>query len=161
MALRKPVVINSGQLEQLQSGDTLDGLTSENGINVINDNVGAIVIGTPVYAAAADHVDKAKADAIGTVNVVGLMQETSTASGGTGFMQVTGILDATTVQWDAVVTGGAGGLVFNTIYYLDPSTAGKLTSTAPTTAGQFVKEIGIALSTTEMQLANNSRRVKL
>lgn len=160
MALRKPVVVNNGQLEQLQSGDTLDGLTSENGINVTNDNAGAIVIGTPVYMTAADHVDKAKADAVGTVNVVGLMQATSTASASTGFCQTSGILDATTAQWDAV-TGGSGGLVFNTIYYLDPSTAGKLTSTAPTTAGQFVKEVGIALSTTEMLLCVTNKRIKL
>jgi hypothetical protein len=58
-------------------------------------------------------------------------------------------LTATTGQWDAV-TGGSGGLVANTVYYLDAATAGKLTATAPTTAGQYVVEVGMALSTTEL-----------
>jgi len=159
MALKKPVVLNSGQFELLQSGDTLDALSSEQGLIVTNANAGAIVIGTPVYITTNDTVDKAKADAVGTVECIGLMQATSTASSSTGFCQTEGILDATTGQWDAV-TGGSGGLTAGTIYYVSEATAGMLTSTAPSTTGQFIKQVGIALSTTEMKLQSN-RRVKL
>lgn len=161
MALKKPLVINAGQIDQLQAGDTLDAPIGDvEVLTLTNDNAGSLVIGTPVYMAAADHVDKAKADAVGTVNVIGLVLATSIATSASGVVQTDGVVVATTGQWDAV-TGGSGGLTFNTIYYLDQTTAGKITSTAPSTAGQFVKEIGIGISTTEMKLSNNSRRVKL
>jgi len=161
MALRKPLVNNSGQIEQLQSGDTLDALVSgDDGLTLTNDNAGALVIGTPVYMTAADHCDKAKADAVGTVNVVGLMQPTSTATSTTGFVQTSGILTATTAQWDAVA-GTTGGLTFNTFYYLSAATDGLITSTAPSTAGQFIVQIGIALSTTELLITFPQRRIKL
>jgi hypothetical protein len=37
-----------------------------------------------------------------------------------------------------------------TTYYLSAGTAGLLTATAPSTVGQYVVEIGVALSTTEL-----------
>jgi hypothetical protein len=41
-------------------------------------------------------------------------------------------------------------LTFNTPYYLSPTTAGLMTSTVPTTVGQVVAQIGVAISTTEL-----------
>ncbi len=152
MALRKPLVIVSGQVEQLQAGDTLDAaVTAIDVIARTNANVGAIVIGTPVYASAAGSVDKAKADASGTVQVVGLVRDTSITASASGNIQTDGVLAATTGQWDAVA-GTTGGLVAGTVYYLSEATAGILTATAPSTAGQFVVRVGIALSTTEMSI---------
>lgn len=156
MAQRKPLVLNSGQIEQLQAGDYI---SDESLPTFTNNNAGALVIGAPVYMVANDAVDKAKADAVGTVNVIGLMTPTSTAAAATGAVLLEGVLSATTGQWDAV-TGGSGGLVKDTIYYLDPAAAGMLTSTAPSTAGQFVVQIGIGLSTTEIKVSLQ-RRVKL
>jgi hypothetical protein len=154
MALRTPLVIVNGQIQQLQAGDTLN-VTAVGGGDVIsltNDNVGAITLGMPVYATAADHVDKARANAAGTVQVVGLVQATSIASGASGNIQVNGILTGSTAQWDAAF-GTVGGLVFNTRYFLSATTAGLGTSTAPTTVGQYDVELGIALSTTELSVA--------
>jgi hypothetical protein len=152
MSSRKPLVIVDGQIEQLQAGDTLDAAQG-GGTQVVltNDESGSIVIGTPVYADAADGVKKAKANALSTSGVIGLVADASISAAGTGAIQLDGIFTATTGQWDTV-TGGSGGLTFNTRYYLDPSTAGKITSTAPTTVAQVVMPIGIAISTTEMKL---------
>lgn len=156
MAQKKPLVLNSGQIEQLQSGDYVAGIDIP---QVTNDESGSIVIGTPVYVDANDGVKKAKADAVGTVNVIGLISDTSVAAAGTGGVQTDGILAATSGQWDAVA-GTSGGLTKDTIYYLSAATAGLITSTAPSAAGQFVKKIGIAISTTEL-LIQLDPRVKL
>jgi len=156
MAIKKPVVITGGQFEQLQSGDSISDVDL---LALTNDEAGAIVIGTPVYADANDGVKKAKADAVGTVNVVGLTTDVSIAAGQPVSVQSNGVVVATTTQWDAVA-GTTGGLTKDVIYYLSAATAGLMTSTAPSVAGQFVKQIGIALSTTEL-LLQIGRRVKL
>jgi len=156
MAQKKPLVLNSGQMEQLQSGDYIAGIDLP---QLTNDEAGAIVIGTPVYVDANDGVKKAKADAVGTANVIGLVAEVSISNGAVGGIQTDGILAATTGQWDAVA-GTSGGLTKDTWYYLSAATAGLITATAPSAAGQFVKPIGIAISTTEMKI-DIGHRIKL
>lgn len=156
MALKKPLVLTNGQIEQLQSADTL--ATAE-AIQLLNGNAGAIVIGTPVYSSANGTVDKAQANAVGTVNVIGMVSDSSIAAAGTGGIQLDGVVVATTGQWD-VIAGTTGGLTKDVLYYLDATVAGKITSTAPLTAGQFVKTLGSAISTTELKL-NIQGRIKL
>ncbi len=153
MAQRKPVVMNNGQLEQLQPGDYLQQIELA---QFLNDNAGAIVIGTPVYSSGNDSVNKAQANAVGTVNVIGLVADASISAASTGAVQTDGILSATTTQWDAVA-GTTGGLTKDVIYYLDATTAGKITSVAPSTLGQYVKEVGMAISTTELRIAIKGR----
>jgi hypothetical protein len=153
MALRKPLVLNAGQIQQLQSADTLDAVQSGGDtLTQTNDEAGAIVIGTPVYNDANDGVKKAKADASGTKDVVGLVRDTSITNATTGAIQISGVLSATTGQWDAVF-GTSGGLTRGTRYYLSAGTAGLGTATAPSTVGQYVVELGIAVSTTELLLS--------
>lgn len=153
MTVRSPIVIGAnGLFQQLQSGDTLNVPTSgANTIAMINNEVGAIVIGTPVYAQAAGAVKKALASAAATSKVEGLIYDVSIAASGSGQMATSGLLTATTAQWDAVA-GTTGGLTFNTNYFLSPTTAGQLTATPPATVGQNVVRIGRALSTTTMML---------
>ena len=152
MALRAPLVIVSGAIQQLQSGDTLSApQTGGDVISQTNDEAGAIVIGTPVYNDAADGVKKAKADAVGTKGVLGLVAVASVTNGTAGNIQTNGILAATTGQWDAVA-GTTGGLTFGTVYYLSAATSGLITSVAPSTVGQYVVEVGRAISTTEMKI---------
>ena len=147
MALRKPLVIVSGVVEQIQSGDTLDATLNENeSITQTNDNASAITIGMPVYSKVADHVDKAEANASGTVQVLGLVSSATIAAAGTGSIQTSGNL--TCADWTAVI--GSASLTSGSVYYLDPATAGKLTATAPSTVGQYVVRVGQAYSTTEM-----------
>jgi|SRR5882672_6380971 len=150
MAIRLPLVLVSGQIQQLQAGDSLD--TRAEQFQLTNDEATPVVICAPVYNDAAGGFKKAQANASGTKDVVGLVgQAPSIANGVAGAVTLDGVLTATTAQWDAV-TGGSGGLTFKTRYYLDPATSGKLTTTAPTTVGQYVCEVGIAMSATDLKI---------
>lgn len=161
MALRKPLVISSGQIQQLQSGDTLDAVQSGGDAAIqTNDEASPIVIGTPVYNDANDGVKKAKADAAGTKSVVGLVRDVSIGAASTGAIQLSGVLTATTGQWDTAF-GTTGGLSFGTRYYLSAATAGLGTATAPSTTGQYVVELGIAISTTELLLSGSFQSILL
>lgn len=154
MALRKPLVIVSGQMQQIQSGDVLDSAVSGevDVVSLENDTgAAAIVIGAPVYVKSAGKVDNAQADAVGTVEVLGLVQATSIAYQASGNIQTDGVLEATTGQWDSV-TGETGGLTAGAVYYLDETTAGMLTQTAPSGDGEFVVRVGKAISTLAMEI---------
>lgn len=155
MTLRKPIVIGTDGLpQQLQSGDSIDAASTTSQTRSVTNGESslAIVIGAPVYASAADTVKRAQANAKSTSKLAGLGYDASTAAAATGFIITNGVLVATTGQWDAVVTGGSGGLAFGTYYFVDPANPGKLTATVPTTVGQCVALVGIGLSTTEMEL---------
>lgn len=108
--------------------------------------------GTPLYQTASSEevglVDKARANATGTASVAGL----AAGVGNTGdncHTQFAGPLTLTTAQWDAV-TGGSGGLTPGAPYYLSAATAGRITATAPSAGGQFVTQVGIAMSARTM-----------
>lgn len=151
MTAQKPLVIISGQVQQLPAGDTLDAAASEvDVVAMTNANVGAIVIGTPVYVSVAGSVDKANASAAGSAHILGLVRDASIASSASGYIQTDGILVATTGQWDAVA-GTTGGLVAGTVYFLS-ATAGLLSATAPTGSGKYIMRVGLALSTTELDI---------
>jgi len=153
MAARKPLVINGGQLEQLQAGDTLDASVTEvDVISKTNDNASPIVIGNVVYSKSDGDVDLARANAQGTVQVLGLVRDASIASAAAGSIQTDGILTATTGEWDAV-TGQSGGLTAGSAYYLSSATAGLLTPTAPTSAGTFVVRLGLSTSSTTLDIS--------
>lgn len=153
MAAKKPLVITNGQIEQLQSGDTLDAVVTEvDLVTKTNDNAGAIVIGSPVYQKTNGNVDLGRANASGTVQLVGLVRDASIAASASGSIQTDGVLTATTGQWDSV-TGQTGGLTTGSVYYLSATTAGRLTTTAPSAAGEFVVRVGLALSSTELDIS--------
>lgn len=48
------------------------------------------------------------------------------------------------------VLGGFTGLTAGAAYYADPTTAGAITSTVPSTVGQWIIPVGVAKSTTEL-----------
>lgn len=152
MALRKPLVIVAGRIQQLQAGDSLDATVSEvDVVTRVNGNAGALAIGQVVYASASGQVDKARANALATVEAFGLVKDASIAAGQPGSIQTDGVLVATTGQWDNV-TGQTGGLTPGAVYFLSAATAGNLTTTAPTAVGEFVVRIGKALSETELEI---------
>jgi hypothetical protein len=155
MANIKPTVRDetSGLLRNIQAGETISStyldVVGGELITLTNDNAGAIVIGTPVYSDAAGGVDKAQGDAEGTSSVVGLVTNTTVATTDPASIRTSGIMTATTTQWDAVA-GTTGGLAFNTRYFLSAETVGLLTATPPTTG--FSVLVGIGLSATQMKL---------
>lgn len=146
MALRKPLVIVSGLIRQIDPADTLDASLAEVDVySVVAD--AALIAGQVVYCSAAGHADKARANAAGTSKVIGFAKA-AISSAASGLIQTNGVLALTTGEWDAVF-GTTGGLTFNTHYFLDAATAGLGTATAPSTVGQTVVLLGVALSTTE------------
>lgn len=149
MTIRKPLVMNAGQIEQLQSGDTLQEVEQ---LQLTADAV--LIAGQVLYASAADHVNKARANAAGTSLFLGLAIA-AISNGAVGGVQTEGVLTLTTGEWDAAF-GTTGGLTFNTMYYMSAATAGLGTATAPSTVGQFVVPIGLAISTTELQILHQN-----
>jgi hypothetical protein len=162
MALRKPLVLVQGVVQQLQSGDTLDA--PQSGGDVLaqtNDEATPIVIGTPVYNDVADGVKKGKADAATTARVLGLVRDASITNGVSGAIQVNGVLGFTsTAQVDASF-GTTGGFTVGTRYFLSPTTAGLGTVTPPSTGGQYVVELGVAVSTIELNLSSPFKPILL
>lgn len=114
-----------------------------------NAEASGINIGQPVYVFSGDNVKKGIANATGTRRIIGLVSDTTINAAASGNIAITGLMTATTGQWDAV-TGQTGGLTPDAIYYLDNTTAGKMSSTAPSTG--WVCPIGIALSTTRFKI---------
>ena len=152
MANRKPLVIVDGQLRQMAAGDILDVQLNEvDFISATNNEATAIVIGTPVYVNGNDTVKMALADALATSEVIGLVTDETVAANASARVLTDGRLTATTDQWDAV-TGDVGGLTAGALYFLDPTTAGNLTTSAPTAEGEIVLKIGKALSTTVLEV---------
>ncbi len=122
--------------------DLVDQITVE----LTNSDSVTITIGTPVYSSSG--FKRAKADSSSTTKVIGLAFE-DTSAAGSGRIQVTGVVTATTGEWD-VVTGDSGGLTPNTLYYLSETTSGKLKTIAPTTG--YIAPIGIAISTIQLRI---------
>ena len=149
MAAQKPLVIISGQIQQLPAGDTLSAASAE--VDVITLTAGATVVkGCPVYISGAGAFNKANAAASGTAKVIGFAAA-GISSAASGSIQTDGILACTTGEWDAVA-GTTGGLAAGTEYYL-AATAGLISSTAPSGSGNYVVKVGTAISTTELEIS--------
>lgn len=137
--------INFDRYGRATGGNNIPNLNTP-GSTLANEETGAVLLGTPVYSSSAVGFKKANGNAVGTSDCLGLMFA-DTASGAQGIVATSGEVTGTTAQWDAV-TGQTGGLTFNATYFLDISTAGKLTSTPP--ASGFLCPVGKAVSATKM-----------
>jgi len=89
---------------------------------------------------------KAIATAFSTL-AIGLVAA-STANGVSGDVQTTGPF--TLADWTAIT--GTAELVARGRYYLSASTAGLLTTTAPSTVGQILQLVGVAISPTTLDI---------
>lgn len=119
-------------------------------ITLTNGEATAFIVGNVVYSSATGTAKKAQANALATSRVVGLTL-TATAAAGSATIQTGETVTLTTGQWDALA-GTTGGLTFGTPYFLSAATAGLLTPTAPSTTGQQWVQVGIGLSTTQMEI---------
>ncbi len=95
--------------------------------------------GFAVYVPSNGHADNARADDFATSGVVGICAG-DVEAGSAGVLQTEGQI--TRDDWTAVA--GVASLTPGVVYYLSPTTAGQITSTAPTAAGQSVVVIGRA-----------------
>ena len=152
MALRKPLVFVNGAPQRLQSGDTLDATFEDQSVgSFVNDNAGSISQGQPVYVKSNGAVDLAQADAATTSRTYGLVFDASIATTATGKIQGDNVL--TVSDWTTPT--GSATLTVGSVYYLSAATAGELTTTAPSTTGQYVQKVGFAISTTKMNIDLN------
>lgn len=144
MATKKPIVITDGQLEQLQTGDTID---LGNVVTRNNGNAGAMIVGQIVYITGVN-CDLAQADSQSTIRVAGLVV-TGGATATPVSIKTEGIVTLTTGEWDAVA-GTTGGLTPGETLFLSEAVAGDGKETAPTTG--FILRVGHALSATELEI---------
>lgn len=121
-------------------------------IPLTNGNSGNLIIGTPVYISASSTINQAQANVASTVNVIGFVSDTNVLTATSGNVYINGTLTATTGQWDAVNESGTGGLVSGEMYYLSANIAGKITNVAPTSTGNLVAPVGIAISSTMFKI---------
>lgn len=132
-----------------------DSLTSGDGIKIVsttisadfaksfvNDNASAITIRKVVYIKSNGAVDLAVATTAALADFeLGLVEDASIAAAGTGKI---------TVRHGAIIAGFSG-LTPGKRQYVHATTAGSLTETAPSASGQFVYQVGRAISATEVK----------
>lgn len=101
-------------------------------------------LGSPLYLNGST-LTKARADAANTAEVVGLLD--SIIDVNTFTLAMSG-----EVTVDVSVSGSA--LVPGQTYFLSPTTAGKITASEPTAAGQVSKQVGVAKTASVLQFIN-------
>ena len=153
MAVKKPLVLGtSGHPEVLQAADTILANTSLTDTETLTNGGGSpAVIGSVVYVSASDTFQLAQANAVAPSKAYGVVFDASIAAAASGAVATDGIVTATTAQWDAVA-GTTGGLAAGVDYFLSAATAGRLTSTAPSAAGQYNTYIGKAKNATDLSV---------
>lgn len=136
MADRRPLVVKSGEVQQLQSSDFLvDPLLRHYGDykSLLNNDGTTINFGEICYLSGVQTVKKAKADAALTISHLCFATETI-LNGNFGMFQFYGNLEGI---FSPVLVVGVD-------YFLSPATAGLLTATVPTTAGHYIVKLGFA-----------------
>lgn len=106
-----------------------------------------IKIGNPLYLTGGGIANPAQANSAGPTQVVGVA--TGDATTGNSVVYITeGRVERT--DWTEII--GTSYLSTGITYFLDADAAGKLTSTAPTTGGQYVVRIGRAVNPTTLDI---------
>lgn len=102
-----------------------------------------VEIGTPIYLGINGHANAAQADSAATAKVVGLSLSSTAPT-----FSCTYITDGQVIRSDWTDITGTASLTPGAYYFLDPDNLGQMTTTAPTTGGDFVLRLGQAQSTT-------------
>lgn len=128
---------------------------------VVNDDGGALIVGSIVYLKTTGKVAKADSTAGGGVLMkpIGIVKVGAAADGDNCTVQFAGRLVLTLAEWDAVGLG-ATGLVVGQEYYLS-ETPGELNATAPDTAADVLFKIGTALSATTLLVRLDNEGLKV
>lgn len=106
-----------------------------------------VTIGQPLYTKPSGTLDLAIANALATSRLCGLAKSNAPAFASVNY-ELDGIIQQ--INWTNVT--GTASLSPGQIYYLSPTTAGKLTTIAPTTSYQLVCKVGIAISPSTLNL---------
>lgn len=106
-----------------------------------------IYAGQPLYSKTTGHFGLAKADNALTTIVAGLAKSGAISNNVATCLNSTYL---TLVDWTQVI--GTANLTAGNIYYLDATSAGKLTSTAPTATGKYVAPVGQAVTANTLNI---------
>jgi len=149
----KPIIWSGVNAKLINSGDLIDSknnsLTNGDKITVTQASHGftSSDVGRPLYLVGGTWT-LAIASAAASAEVAGFIYA---------------VLDANTLRIStsgqcpsvgANFLDGGGSLVAGEVYFLSPSTAGKVTATEPTVIGQISKPLGVATSTSAFQFFN-------
>lgn len=137
---------------RVTAGDNINGQSFTNGSG---STIGKF---KAVYVSAADTVNNAIANSIGTTKAIGFTLASATNGAAVDVALSGSIMSGTTGEWDAV-TGQGGGLTTGALYFLSNTTSGNITTTAPTTG--FLLPVGIAKSTTQFEVTANGYPIQL
>jgi fibronectin-binding autotransporter adhesin len=124
-------------------------------LTTTNGDTASLLPGAAAYLSGSLTVKRAIGNSAATALVIGLSTGTFGAGNTSVQLAISDVLTLTTTQWDAVA-GTTGGLTPGTVYFLHQTTPGHLTATPPTTTGQFVVQVGIALSATQLLIKLNT-----
>ena len=105
-----------------------------------------LVPGHLARVTTAGNVRLTDASAINTASCIGFV----TAATAIGFVPELTNNKITLADWTAIT--GAVSLSVGVRYFADPATPGKMTTTPPTTVGSCITSVGIALSTTTLDI---------
>ncbi len=127
----------TGQVLSTDGSKVLSWTTASSGAGStanITQSAHGFAVGNVLKLSAADTYAKAQADSVANAEVIGI---------------VSAVIDTNnfTLQMGGRITG-LSALTANTVYFLDPSSAGAITATEPSTAGQISKPVLITSSTT-------------
>lgn len=150
MPLRKPLVLVGADQFQLPDGDTLNAVALAIGAELVNNSASNQPICVPVCpgtGSGSGGFQPARANAIGTSRVLGLIAAPQIGPGASGNVLQMGLLSASTAQWNAI-TGGNGGLTPGAEYFLSALLAARLTTIPPDRSGDFIVRVGQALTPT-------------
>lgn len=126
---------------------TAEGAVAQLGVSLTSAEAGSTAKFKTVYAhTTSGQFKMANANSGTTFRAIGLASA-AIGAGAAGTIIIAGVVTGTTGEWDAV-TGQTGGLTSGSAYFLSNSTAGNITTTAPTTG--YLQRVGIALSTTQL-----------
>jgi hypothetical protein len=110
--------------------------------SLVNDNAGAITAGQFVYIKSNGAVDLARANATGTCETkIGVVRDATVASAASGKVTLS----------KGTLVGGFTGLTVGDKLFLSVATAGGYTQTCPSNVGDFIVELGEAISATEIE----------
>ena len=138
---------------RVTGGSSVSSSAESTTSSLTNNQGSTVVIGRVVYADTSGTFKLAQSNALATRKPLGLVADVSVANAASGNVVTAGVLTASTAQWDAI-TGQSGGLTTDAYYYLSGATAGALTTSPPATG--WLVRVGKALSTTKMQVLNQS-----
>lgn len=134
MADKKPLVLGTdGVIEEIQSGDALDTTIIGEVVDLMDfTSAVALVLNDAVFVDSSGELDKAKADAAGTMPCRGFCALAAAGASQPTKLQAKGLLS------------GLSGMTPGAKQYVSTATAGVLVETVASTAGHYVQEVGVA-----------------